>query len=44
MLFKDKIKAKLDTAVSEPIRNAYTLAIFATVLACVAIFLAVVRK
>jgi hypothetical protein len=48
MLFIDKAKAKaskaVDQTIKEPIRNIGVLAIFATILASIAIFIAVVRK
>jgi hypothetical protein len=44
MLFKDKVKAKLDTAIAEPIRNVGALAILGIILGMVALIVAVVRK
>lgn len=44
MLFLDKAKARVDKAVTEPVRNTAVLAIFATVVAIIAIIVAVVKK
>jgi hypothetical protein len=44
MLLLDRAKARVDKAVTEPIRNTAVLAIFATVVAIIALIVVVVRK
>lgn len=44
MLFMDKVKAKTDKVISEPIRNATMLGILGIILGFVALIVAVVRK
>jgi hypothetical protein len=44
MLFTAKLKDKADKVIAEPIRNANILAIFACVLAGIALIMAVVKR